>query len=307
MTEGPVIFDQEITNIGNGYSTNTGMFTVPANGLYAFSWTTETHGELTETSLVANGVSRGSAIAHEIESHYDTTTSFAILELQANDIVYVNVTQGRAQGERTMFSGWKINDKGKSKLSRAKTYKNHKATPSIPNLFSELVYFFLFLKDRIPAFYSSLSAISNTNNIVYDNVYQNEMSGYTPSTGRFVAPTDGLYAFMTSSTIYGNRAFPSEFRFRHDSAPSIYLDGTTGLHDSSGYITFAWLKANDYVYIHAGTLEPSSMFAGWMVLNSTHGKHSVNRHINRKDVKCRIHVLHVLFDFFQIFLPIQYF
>lgn len=118
------------------------MFTVPANGLYAFSWTTETHGELTETSLVANGVSRGSAIAHEIESHYDTTTSFAILELQANDIVYVNVTQGRAQGERTMFSGWKINDKGKLKLSRAKTYKKHKATPSIPNLFSELVYFF---------------------------------------------------------------------------------------------------------------------------------------------------------------------
>ena len=142
MTEGPVIFDQEITNIGNGYSTNTGMFSVPANGLYAFSWTAETHGELTETSLVANGVSRGSAIAHEIGSHYDTTTSFAILELQANDIVYVNVTQGRAQGERTMFSGWKINDKGKLKLSRAKTYKNHKATPSIPKLFSELVYLF---------------------------------------------------------------------------------------------------------------------------------------------------------------------
>jgi hypothetical protein len=107
-----IIFDHVITNIGGWYDNATGVFTVPTPGLYVISWTIETYGRLTEAVLLVNEKQEGLSRAHERSSRYDTTTSFAVLNLTVNDKVSVKVILGRAEARHTIFSGWKINKTG---------------------------------------------------------------------------------------------------------------------------------------------------------------------------------------------------
>jgi hypothetical protein len=107
-----IVFDHVITNLGDGYDNTTGVFTVPTTGLYIFSWTIEAYGRLTESILLVNGKQEGLSRAHEQSSYYDTTTSFAVLNLTVSDKVWVKVITGIAEARHTMFSGWKINKTG---------------------------------------------------------------------------------------------------------------------------------------------------------------------------------------------------
>ncbi|XP_062566105.1 collagen alpha-1(X) chain-like [Saccostrea cucullata] len=112
---GVVIFDHVISNIGSRYDNNSGIFTVRTTGLYVFSWSIETYGQLTEAALLVNRIEVGITKSDEAPSYYDTTTSFAVLSLNRKDKVWVRIKSGRAEAMHTctIFSGWKINKSGK--------------------------------------------------------------------------------------------------------------------------------------------------------------------------------------------------
>uniref|UniRef100_K1PLR7 Complement C1q-like protein 4 n=1 Tax=Magallana gigas TaxID=29159 RepID=K1PLR7_MAGGI len=230
-----VIFDHVITNVGGGYDNTTGVFTVPTPGLYVFSWTVETYGQRTEAVLLVNGVQQALSRADEAPSYYDTTTSFAVLNLTLNDEVNINVTMGSAQAMHTMISGWRIN------------------------------------KTDDTAFFASLSRKVTGSTIVFDNETLDTHSAYSTSTGRFVAPRSGLYVFMMSATANGSPNFFTKFVFSNgNSQPKVWVDSdSSSLYDSSSYMSFGWLYAGDYVYVDAKTMTTNSMFAGWQLVNSS--------------------------------------
>ncbi|XP_062566867.1 uncharacterized protein LOC134229179 [Saccostrea cucullata] len=119
------IYDTVITNYGNAYSRHTGAFTAPATGVYAFSYTIYAAGEHVagesgdygevSVKLVHNGAYKGSIYA-DTEANWDEemSTGFAVLMLQAGDVV-LTMTTGGTQGSfhsnesgRWSFSGFQI-------------------------------------------------------------------------------------------------------------------------------------------------------------------------------------------------------
>ncbi|KAJ8312029.1 hypothetical protein KUTeg_009402 [Tegillarca granosa] len=86
-----IIFDKIITNIGNGYNSKTGIFTVPCDGLYVFHWTILTFpGTVFNTELVVNGVSkRGNVADAGGGKSWNSGSSMVTLPLHKNDQVWI--------------------------------------------------------------------------------------------------------------------------------------------------------------------------------------------------------------------------
>lgn len=121
------VYDTVVTNSGHAYNNYSGVFTAPSSGLYAFAYSiavagyhiTGDHdsdfGEIS-VQLVRNASPVGSIAADtEAQSDDEMATGFAILYLQAGDIVKV-VAPSQGQGsfrsnkyEYWTFSGFRIN------------------------------------------------------------------------------------------------------------------------------------------------------------------------------------------------------
>lgn len=118
-------YDTVVTNQGNVYNKHTGAFTAPSNGLYAFCYTafasgvhvageTGDYGEVT-VKLIHNGDYKGSIhVDTESEWDDDMSTGFAILMLEAGDVVFTK-SKDAGQGSfrssdmgRWSFSGFQI-------------------------------------------------------------------------------------------------------------------------------------------------------------------------------------------------------
>ncbi|XP_062595463.1 uncharacterized protein LOC134256817 [Saccostrea cucullata] len=227
---GVIIFDHVVTNIGSGYDNSSGIFKAPASGLYVFSWSIETYGRLTEGVLLLNGNEQGMSKSHQSSSYYDTTTSFAVLNLTVNDKVWVRVKSGRAEATHTMFSGWMINSTDNS------------------------------------AFYTSLSHDVTGSHIFFNKKILDTENTYSTSSGNFVAPRSGLYVFMTSGLIYGSYEFSCKFHYSNSlSQPDVWVDSSSGQYDSSSYMSFAWLNSGDSLYVYGSRMVTTSMFAGWQL------------------------------------------
>ncbi|KAJ8312037.1 hypothetical protein KUTeg_009410 [Tegillarca granosa] len=86
-----IVFDKIITNIGDGYDSNTGIFTVPYEGLYLFHWTILTRpGTIFDTELVVNGVpKRRNAADSGGGKSWNSGSSMVILPLIKNDQIWV--------------------------------------------------------------------------------------------------------------------------------------------------------------------------------------------------------------------------
>lgn len=111
-----LIYDAAITNDGNGYDVQTGVFTVPQTGQYVFTWSTTVWVRSAyETQLMINGDVKGFSFADAGEAtDADTSTGVIVVKAQKGDRVYVRTgtyVRNRMQsGEygRTSFTGWKI-------------------------------------------------------------------------------------------------------------------------------------------------------------------------------------------------------
>ncbi|XP_067348793.1 complement C1q-like protein 2 [Channa argus] len=110
-THMPLIFRRVVTNVGQAYNPNSGVFTAPVRGVYQFEWHIGVHGDgshATGAVLVKNA--ELIFIAYENQSsHYGTSSQGASLLLEAGDVVVLRLWQGTKifdnQSHHTTFSG----------------------------------------------------------------------------------------------------------------------------------------------------------------------------------------------------------
>ncbi|XP_060552155.1 complement C1q tumor necrosis factor-related protein 3-like [Ruditapes philippinarum] len=84
-----IIFDNELTNIGNGYDKLSGQFTAPYHGLYTFAVSFTKGGDHNlSVQIVKNGATISQGLTYT-EDVYDTATVTATVELTKGDRVWV--------------------------------------------------------------------------------------------------------------------------------------------------------------------------------------------------------------------------
>lgn len=110
----PIQFDTVITDNGQSYNHFTGTFTVPATGLYIFTWTVYVRNHYCPTELILNTSVIGASIA-DSEHDDDNASATAIVVIQVNvgDAVFIRTKHSCLSifgGTETQssFSGWKL-------------------------------------------------------------------------------------------------------------------------------------------------------------------------------------------------------
>jgi hypothetical protein len=101
-----IVYDATYLNNGNHYSTSTGQFTAPIDGMYQFtSVSLSTGGSVIQTQLYVNGV--GKLYAENTRSNlYGQCITSGVFNLSAGDTVRVVVTSGSDYGNKySYFSG----------------------------------------------------------------------------------------------------------------------------------------------------------------------------------------------------------
>ena len=98
-----IIFDVVQTNVGGAYSTDNGMFTAPAEGVYYFSATIMCHsGTFLEAEIVHNG--NHVVYMYASDSNYEQGTNSAVLEVQEGDHVWVR--NARTESDKVYGNDW---------------------------------------------------------------------------------------------------------------------------------------------------------------------------------------------------------
>ncbi|KAL3854176.1 hypothetical protein ACJMK2_013454 [Sinanodonta woodiana] len=86
-----IVFDNVLTNVGNGYSSRHGYFSAPVSGVYAFYLTvTNVPGVSASLVLMKNGLSLAPVLAHGTDQNgWQTSTIATMVKLNAGDDVWV--------------------------------------------------------------------------------------------------------------------------------------------------------------------------------------------------------------------------
>lgn len=103
-----------VHNLGGGYSTTTGKFTAPVDGVYFFHWMGYAHGtNVGNANLGLNGsnmVASSYVNAGSNDDNYPTINMTALLKLSANDTIHAYVETGaiHANKDRSAFEGYLV-------------------------------------------------------------------------------------------------------------------------------------------------------------------------------------------------------
>ncbi|XP_061175957.1 cerebellin-3-like [Saccostrea echinata] len=112
-----LIYDHEVTNIGNGYSRHSGTFTAPVAGVYVFTWNTFTvtnsGNQYMSIEITLNSQPVGVTFVQG-GGDYAGVTGTVVLSIQKNDVIYTRthktyVPVGSIRSDnlmRSTFSGW---------------------------------------------------------------------------------------------------------------------------------------------------------------------------------------------------------
>ncbi|XP_048770908.1 complement C1q tumor necrosis factor-related protein 2-like [Ostrea edulis] len=84
-----VVFSEVSENMGGGYNSSDGVFTVPGSGVYVFQWTTVAQSRGTQTALVVNGKLKAVNECNTREANNDSCTRIAIMRLWDREKVWI--------------------------------------------------------------------------------------------------------------------------------------------------------------------------------------------------------------------------
>lgn len=114
-----LVFRGVQTNVGGHYNKFSGMFTVPENGIYVFTWTIvcESQGQRV-TQVEVNAAVVGAAMCDGSgASYHRTTTGLVVIEVNQGEVVFIRTHPSHlgvkaiisaSEYHRTTFSGWKL-------------------------------------------------------------------------------------------------------------------------------------------------------------------------------------------------------
>ena len=108
-----IVYNMVLTNTGNGYSAQTGVFTCPCDGEYVFTWNTmNSHDDQDcQAYIYRNGVAGLVTQSSEGGGSYNEVASNTIVyHLTKGDSVWIQTgTCGYFRGfPCTAFSGWRL-------------------------------------------------------------------------------------------------------------------------------------------------------------------------------------------------------
>ncbi|XP_039633299.1 complement C1q-like protein 4 [Perca fluviatilis] len=108
-----LIYKNIITNIGNAYNPNTGVFTAPLKGAYHFEWTVGARGDngahSSAAGLVKNSEHIFMAWDEQETKHFGTASNGVTLLLEVGDVVFLRLVANTMADDNayhlTTFSG----------------------------------------------------------------------------------------------------------------------------------------------------------------------------------------------------------
>ena len=108
-----ILYDKIFTNMGQGYSQQTGTFTCPKAGLYVFTWSTLSGNDNQDCVAYIYRNGQKSLMSHSDEgggSWNEAASNTAVFNLSVGDQVWIETeTCGWFNGYPfTAFSGWKL-------------------------------------------------------------------------------------------------------------------------------------------------------------------------------------------------------
>ena len=106
---GLLVFGSVVTNVGHGYDPLTGYFSPRTNGTFVFTWNLESNAQSAVAALEVNGEEITTTQTQMSTYPYYSGSSFAILNLNPEDIVGLRLLNGTANKAFTMFNGWRQN------------------------------------------------------------------------------------------------------------------------------------------------------------------------------------------------------
>ncbi|KAL4237588.1 Cerebellin 12 [Mactra antiquata] len=115
-----VVFDAVITNIGNDYKLQSGMFIAPSKGIYSFNLVAtssrKSRGNTLHLYMMHNNNLIGYIFLDENDVHYVIRSTIAVVTMESGDSVFVKIGHRHGAGTligshlQTHFSGFRIGD-----------------------------------------------------------------------------------------------------------------------------------------------------------------------------------------------------
>ncbi|XP_055997160.1 uncharacterized protein LOC125648058 isoform X1 [Ostrea edulis] len=238
--DGDLTFNETVINVGNGYTSASGMFTCSQAGLYMFAWNIASHGYGAQTNLLKNGYPVGVAAITDPRSSSvdDSSTSFAVLRLNTNDKVNVHrYASGRTSS--SFFAGWRIDN-------------HHRDADAFTVALNRSSY----TSSQIPF-----------NSVIFDN-----NGSYISNNYSFISTSPGLYVFGVTGEQTGGYYDDLQLQINGALKLKTFPDSESGHSDSGAILGIFRLNSGDTFQVggsHYVGYKGTTTFSGYKILDST--------------------------------------
>nr|KAG5690483.1 hypothetical protein BaRGS_033323 [Batillaria attramentaria] len=238
-THSTLIFDKIVYNLGNGYSTRTGIFTAPVSGVYSFflnAMSVTSHHAL-RLQIAREGSTLDTVYAEGGNDVNDQGSSEVTTHLKAGQQTLV---QQQAALIQTMQADLTA---AKHRLEYSGTWLPHHDTKisGIQQKQAQAAAFSVRFANDDSSHGIPLTAHST---LKFDKIIYNLGNGYDTRTGIFTAPVTGVYAFfLNAMSVNSHHALKLQIMKETTWLDIAYAEGGTDANDQGSTEVTTHLKA----------------------------------------------------------------